>query len=881
MFMVGFGSRVVQMSLAMALLVSHGASASEVPVDLLAEGRALRGELADVIDRRLVVVAAQEARRTTIAPGLPVSENEIRFTDTTLLHRMGEDLVGIRFTSADPELLVPELESLGATHIVAVPSAYLVECFLPVGRIGDLPSLRPIGMRSATGTFQPMTNAGSVTSQADWVMEADRVRSSAPAFDGTGIRIGTLSDSFNALGGAAAGVTSGDLPASVQIVEDLIAAGRIDEGRAMIELMHDLVPNAQHAFATAFTGEAAFGLNIERLADPLVGNCSVIVDDVFYFSEPYFQNSLVGRAVNKVTNERDVVYLSSAGNQGLTGWERVNPEAATDPGFVGTFIDFDPGPGVDTRQRIVMSPSRRNTFSLQWDDPFYTLDGVDTDVDIIILFNGGFAGVIETNNIQNQQPVEVVIITSGSNTLNVDLLFRVTSGPVPGRMKYIVYGTTTQSTEFATDSPTVSSHAAAERAVGVGAINYFNQSVPADFTSVGPSTILFNDNGSPKPAPEVRQTPVLSAMQNSDTTFFFSGNDPDGNGIPNFSGTSASAPNAAAVAAMVRQRFPAFTRDQVVARLIAGCDSSIAGPGYDNFTGHGSLNAYDAVFGLPLKAFPPLSENFESGALQLFWETTTTNNGRLLLTQGNGPHQGNWHLTMDAHFVLSDSLNAATMRTNLSDFSNVELSFVTREFSDDDHPMPAMFTESSNSDGVAYSVDGGTTWKRIVSLTGEESTNVASQKSYNLSTLAAGNGDTLGPDVRIRFQQFGTSAIPNDGMAFDNVTLTGSEAPFGWDIDTDEDGYSDAYEVARDSEPDDDSSRPNPLLGDINNDGFVTPADVAALAAAIVNGTALTTQRAGIVDDNVTNVITDDTRYNAADVTRLSNFVSGEVLILR
>lgn len=107
--------------------------------------------------------------------------------------------------------------------------------------------------------------------------------------------------------------------------------------------------------------------------------------------------------------------------------------------------------------------------------------------------------------------------------------------------------------------------------------------------------------------------------------------------------------------------------------------------------------------------------------------------------------------------------------------------------------------------------------------------------------------------------------------------------PNSWTIDVDGDGYSDLYEFNRGSSHTSNASRPNPLLGDTNSDNAVNNADVTFLSNAIANGTAasLGTQRAGIVDDNAINIITDDTVYNAADVTQLGNFLNGTVTILR
>jgi hypothetical protein len=110
----------------------------------------------------------------------------------------------------------------------------------------------------------------------------------------------------------------------------------------------------------------------------------------------------------------------------------------------------------------------------------------------------------------------------------------------------------------------------------------------------------------------------------------------------------------------------------------------------------------------------------------------------------------------------------------------------------------------------------------------------------------------------------------------------GRGVPPSWEIDSDGDGYSDAYEVLRGWNPNDPASPPRDgssaaiaanLLGDINGDGFVNEADVQALAHSIANGDPLEVERVAITqDDGVATV---------RDVTALGGFVSGTRPILR
>src|SRR5262249_50065546 len=117
-------------------------------------------------------------------------------------------------------------------------------------------------------------------------------------FTGTGVKVGVLSDSFNDLGGAALDEISGALPpaSKIDVIKDLTSGGS-DEGRAMLQIVHDVAPDASLAFYTAFNSEADFAAGILALA---AAGCKVICDDVSYFDEPFFQNGIVAQAIETV-----------------------------------------------------------------------------------------------------------------------------------------------------------------------------------------------------------------------------------------------------------------------------------------------------------------------------------------------------------------------------------------------------------------------------------------------------------------------------------------------------------------------------------------------------------------------------------------------------
>src|SRR5262249_32391388 len=93
-----------------------------------------------------------------------------------------------------------------------------------------------------------VTNAGKVTSQGDHAIRADTARTMF-GLDGSGVTVGVLSDSFNCMGGAAGDVASGDL-SPVNVTSEISSCtGATDEGRAMLQIVHDVAPGASLSFA--------------------------------------------------------------------------------------------------------------------------------------------------------------------------------------------------------------------------------------------------------------------------------------------------------------------------------------------------------------------------------------------------------------------------------------------------------------------------------------------------------------------------------------------------------------------------------------------------------------------------------------------------------
>jgi len=171
--------------------------------------------------------------------------------------------------------------------------------------------------------------------------------------------------------------------------------------------------------------------------------------------------------------------------------------------------------------------------------------------------------------------------------------------------------------EYNTNSGTVFGHANASGAIAVGAMSYqqspsfANSLLIESFSSAGGTPILYDKEGVLLETPEYHPNPAFIALDDIDTTFFpaiVDELDTDGNGLPNFKGTSAAAPNAAAVAALLLQKFPYLRPENVKQVMMLGTidlvDTSnvpneselgfnpcLTGSGFDWGTGCGLLQA--------------------------------------------------------------------------------------------------------------------------------------------------------------------------------------------------------------------------------------------------------------------------------------------------
>jgi hypothetical protein len=430
---------------------------------------------------------------------------------------------------------------------------------------------------------------------------------------GAGVKVGVLSDGVDSLASLQA---SGDLPAVTVLPGQ---AGSGDEGAAMLEIVYDMAPAAQLYFATAFNGISSFAQNIHDLR---TAGCHIIIDDVSYFVETPFQKGQTGsvastsngglviQAVNDVT-AAGALYFSSAANSGgkdknTSGtWEgNFVDGGAADPGLLeaGRLHDFDPSATVTPYDAL--SANGGGFPALFWSDP---LGGAANDYDLFLLNPSGTSLVGASNDFQTgtQDPVEIINVesmTSGQRLVIVKF---------SGAARFLHLDTNRGRLTFNTQGSTHGHNSPpGANAFGVAATpaadaigpppnptgpypNPFNSSNTIElFSSDGPRHWFFNaDSSAITPGDflatggQILNQPLITAADGVSCA---------APGFGTFYGTSAAAPHAGAIAALVKSENPSLTSTQI-STILTSTAIDIEAAGLDRDSGFGILDAFSAV----------------------------------------------------------------------------------------------------------------------------------------------------------------------------------------------------------------------------------------------------------------------------------------------
>jgi len=518
------------------------------------------------------------------------SNNKKDFQTSNPAIKLHGGKVGIDLFANDAAALQKSLAALGATNVKA--KGPLVSAQVPVSALGSLAALSSLKFGSPAMSQPQAASQGKVVSQGDTAMGADDARA-ATGLDGTGVTVGVLSTSYNCNppapvpgapnSTAAQDVISHDVPPNV-VVLDNGACPSTDEGRGIVQIVHDVAPGAAQMFHTANTSLLDFALGILELR---AAGANIIDDDVIYFAENMFSDGILAQTAD-LTVKSGAAYFSSAGNQARLSYESEYRETTvpTNGGgnlngnsqpFVLHAHNFAEGGGTDTLQRIHVTEDGGQAvivFSLQWDQPFLSSTtfatltdpkpgaqprGATGDLDMLIYDAKGVlvpgcpkgksvgitCQITGTPNIGGDAVDLAALVVTGPKSKSGDFFIRIVraGGEAPHHVKYVpfVFAGAMEIVTHNTNSGTAYGHANASNVAAVGASSWYltakfdsylanllqdtpGACIPAclnDFSSAGGVPIYLDKYGVPLASPEVRETPRVTGPDGGNTTFFF------------------------------------------------------------------------------------------------------------------------------------------------------------------------------------------------------------------------------------------------------------------------------------------------------------------------------------------------------------------------
>ncbi len=404
-------------------------------------------------------------------------------------------------------------------------------------------------------------SSGAINAQSDVAQYSNLVRQNR-LVNGSGVKVGVISNSFNRAGGMAASISAGELPGPgnpngftkpVQIVRDALPTewvGSIaDEGRAIAEIIHDVSPGAELAFYAPFDGQAiAMAAAFRALA---ASGCQIIVDDVFGLISPFYQDDIATKVIDSLV-AKGITIFSAAGNFGSGEsnqiWRFYEKPFTADlfelDGVLGYFHNFDPDPNSFFPVLPIVldgSPGVKNlNFILQWDEPWGSnCTGCPSSRnDMFLLFyNSNLQLLTFSEPFNPGDAINVSFKTfTGSNTVVYVALYQpydeTFATPLAGRVKLLYNKTngTSLSNSFGNNlfinTPTIVASDNARSCISVAASAWYNTPAGAALWNTDFAGRPASDGSGVVPTTPVPLSPIVgyvgapSVIFRADSTLF-------------------------------------------------------------------------------------------------------------------------------------------------------------------------------------------------------------------------------------------------------------------------------------------------------------------------------------------------------------------------
>lgn len=426
-------------------------------------------------------------------------------------------------------------------------------------KINDISKLN--GVISISQVIQPITYTGKYTTEGDSILLADKVRSQYK-LTGKGIKVGVISDGVNHI---ADSQKTGDLPPNVKILSNSYGG---DEGTAMLEIIHDIAPDAELYFHDCGRNKIAFNRAIDNL---ISAGCNIICDDVGWLTEPYFEDGIIANHISEITSSKNIIYISAAGNSANRHFQGNFFNRGDN------FMDFSYGRSKYQGLYAQLKNGGQFIAVLQWDDKF----GESSNNYDLYLYNADTGSIIASSEtIQNgkNDPIETLVISNYGKTINVGIAVKKVSG-IAKTIEIYGYNSPMYTNNIVSQD-SIFGHPAIKNVVTVGAI--YSKDTGYDtiesYSSQGDVTITYPY--------EIRQKPDICGIDGVSIT---------GVGFTKpFYGTSAAAPHIAGICALAWSGAPSKTANDIRQALYSSAiDLGVRGK--DPLFGYGRANAIELI----------------------------------------------------------------------------------------------------------------------------------------------------------------------------------------------------------------------------------------------------------------------------------------------
>jgi Subtilase family len=473
------------------------------------------------------------------------------------------------------------------------------------------------------------SSANEIDHNGVTIMHADQFVSQTGTHGG-GAKVGVQSGGISSLSVIQ---SRGELPA-VQVVKpsDGVSSPVGDEGTVLLEEIHAVAPGA----ALAYCGPGTFVEYASCLGQLVAAGANILVDDIMFPQEDLLSSdSSQVRAIEQLLAQNPGVALfSAAGNYNGSYWEGTySPVSLSSLGLApltcpsGSTTQTDHyvaqfSGGASQLLTVLQSTTVPITFA--WSDP-PNQNASQFDVYWVNSQDGTKSGCLAAGSATDNQVSQNEGLSGGSYTLYI----ATPDASVAGKfLKLWVGGDGLTTLSDPTVGSIVTPQAFAAGTVSVGAVNGSDGigNHIESFSSIGPVTLLF-------PQETRIQAPILVAPDGINVDA--SGTDFAGNLFPdgNFYGTSAAAPNAAAIAALIHGAFPKLTAAQLIEALKSGATQLGSAPPDGTF-GYGRIDAMGALgtFPTPTMTSLPASASLTAGTGSTAYAFTVSGTGALHFT---------------------------------------------------------------------------------------------------------------------------------------------------------------------------------------------------------------------------------------------------------